>query len=530
MSSNAHKPSEKHTLDEVLKSLQDLMRGELLQDAPSPPPPPKPHYGKVGRPRKVPKPPVEQTALAPTHVSAPVDVGAVLASLRSLVSHELAPETGAAQQSRPSISPDTAVTENESPDTSSPAPATELLDVAQELTQADEALSDLPDSAAALDSEPNPETTHETTQLVETVAPVAVNAPPSEQDSAIVMETAAIVANEVAATEAPPAEPFPPPEGAQQELPFGEIPSTATDRTEALSLEMSPIRETTTLVGTTPEAALDEAKATGHEARDQHASGEKPPGIDNEETFDAALAVPADDDEAKVLDFTQAESEEIVLEAASAPDDEPPDATIALTIENDGDASHALPTSPIVPPEPDESTASTSAEFLVNFDAIDAVSPVVPTGDQRVSATDTQPLDPTPDSAHVPSLEIEVAEAPGSSIDFERSEPPAPASVQDESALGSLGGHLEVDLGDLPILQDVVVPPPAAGQLNLIEPPLPAADRARQLAVRVAARLNIERRKRGEPGIDTKTIHRLQQLLREELEKAGAKSENTPKP
>ena len=61
-------------------------------------------------------------------------------------------------------------------------------------------------------------------------------------------------------------------------------------------------------------------------------------------------------------------------------------------------------------------------------------------------------------------------------------------------------------------------------------PPQPAADRARELAVRVAARLNIERRKRGEAGIDTKTIHRLQQLLREELEKAGAKGENTPKP
>jgi hypothetical protein len=88
---------------------------------------------------------------------------------------------------------------------------------------------------------------------------------------------------------------------------------------------------------------------------------------------------------------------------------------------------------------------------------------------------------------------------------------------------------MEIDPGDLPVLQDVVVPPPAAAQLNLIEPPLPAADRARELAVRVAARLNIERRKRGEIGIDTKTIHRLQQLLREELEKAGAKRENMPK-
>jgi hypothetical protein len=54
-------------------------------------------------------------------------------------------------------------------------------------------------------------------------------------------------------------------------------------------------------------------------------------------------------------------------------------------------------------------------------------------------------------------------------------------------------------------------------------PPLPAPDRARDLVVRAVAKLNVEMRKTGGAGLDTKTILRLQQLIRQELEKSGDK-------
>ena len=75
-----------------------------------------------------------------------------------------------------------------------------------------------------------------------------------------------------------------------------------------------------------------------------------------------------------------------------------------------------------------------------------------------------------------------------------------------------------------------VVAPPAGGALvhgprpPTTVPPLPAPDRARDIVVRAVAKLNVEMRKSGGAGLDTKTILRLQQLIRRELEKDGEKS------
>jgi hypothetical protein len=49
-------------------------------------------------------------------------------------------------------------------------------------------------------------------------------------------------------------------------------------------------------------------------------------------------------------------------------------------------------------------------------------------------------------------------------------------------------------------------------------PPLPDPQHARDLAIRVVAKLNIEMRKAGGQGLDIKTILRLQRLLKEALE------------
>jgi hypothetical protein len=78
------------------------------------------------------------------------------------------------------------------------------------------------------------------------------------------------------------------------------------------------------------------------------------------------------------------------------------------------------------------------------------------------------------------------------------------------------------NLDDIPVLNEVVAPP--AGSVPATKPDappstLPAPDRARDLVVRAVAKLNVEMRKTGGAGLDTKTILRLQQLIRQELEK-----------
>jgi hypothetical protein len=76
----------------------------------------------------------------------------------------------------------------------------------------------------------------------------------------------------------------------------------------------------------------------------------------------------------------------------------------------------------------------------------------------------------------------------------------------------------ELAFDDIPVLQDVVAPQPAAGETS--EPPIDP-QKLRDLSIRAIARLNIELRKRGESPLDAKLIDRLQGLLREELEKAA---------
>ena len=82
---------------------------------------------------------------------------------------------------------------------------------------------------------------------------------------------------------------------------------------------------------------------------------------------------------------------------------------------------------------------------------------------------------------------------------------------------------------DIPVLNEVVAPPAKGGRKARPkapppeQPPLPAPDRAREIVVRAVAKLNVEMRKTGSAGLDTKTILRLQQLIRQELEKGGEK-------
>ena len=58
---------------------------------------------------------------------------------------------------------------------------------------------------------------------------------------------------------------------------------------------------------------------------------------------------------------------------------------------------------------------------------------------------------------------------------------------------------------------------------------LPHAGDARRLAIQVAARLNVELRKSGQPGLSSEIITRLARMLEEALAKGTANVENTKK-
>src|SRR3990167_8163640 len=100
-----HKPSEKHTLEEVLKSLQDLIRNDLLDNDRAA----AENTGAAPIPGEA-KPPREYTApvredFAPVNPAAgPVNLDAVMRSLKDLVSNELdvGGEPSAAEESSPS--------------------------------------------------------------------------------------------------------------------------------------------------------------------------------------------------------------------------------------------------------------------------------------------------------------------------------------------------------------------------------------------------------------------------------------------
>ncbi|MBI3898232.1 MAG: hypothetical protein HY308_08040 [Gammaproteobacteria bacterium] len=67
---------------------------------------------------------------------------------------------------------------------------------------------------------------------------------------------------------------------------------------------------------------------------------------------------------------------------------------------------------------------------------------------------------------------------------------------------------------DIPVLRDVAYSVDAD---NSGAPILPGSAQSREIAIRVIARLNIERRRAGEPALDIKAIERLQRILTETL-------------
>ena len=110
-------------------------------------------------------------------------------------------------------------------------------------------------------------------------------------------------------------------------------------------------------------------------------------------------------------------------------------------------------------------------------------------------------------------LEIEVPRVAERSVDDKSTEAVANKEIPvltDKTAVSDAGEQTELNWDDIPVLHEVVAPPP--------EPDSHSTREAREIAVKVAAALNIETRKKGGDSLDIKTIMRLQSLLKQELQ------------
>ena len=119
--------------------------------------------------------------------------------------------------------------------------------------------------------------------------------------------------------------------------------------------------------------------------------------------------------------------------------------------------------------------------------------------------------------------EAEAPDAP-SLLDF-----PAPAIPDPPPAPAPEQALIPENWDDIPVLEEAVdmadINDSDEGQASM----LPHPGDARRLAIQVAARLNVELRKSGQPGLSSEIITRLARMLQEALAKGTANVENTKK-
>jgi hypothetical protein len=178
------------------------------------------------------------------------------------------------------------------------------------------------------------------------------------------------------------------------------------------------------------------------------------------------------------------------------------------------------PPAPAEPKEAGDTAPQTSAatradggheipSLTVDFDVTQLSATLDDATAAKTSARAQAPPEPTkPDSAPPKTREL-AAQTPSPEKPAkeakDKSPPPKhpPAEPQTKAPVQQ----------DIPVLQQVahLDAPPSA--------PLPSPAQARDIAIRVIAKLNIERRKGGEPPLDIKTIEKLQQYLTDALNK-----------
>jgi hypothetical protein len=589
-----HKPSEKHTLEEVLKSLQDLIRNDLAEGASgtakpgSAPVASRQHEGAAPgatetKPRRDNASTLREDFAPVAPGSGPVNLDAVMRSLKDLIGNELnvgdrpppAPaETTPASTHEEYLATDEKIEEyipeelgqldaelviGDEPVAEQPAPAIppdepaappeivaehlpqEFAPLDEELTfeepeetappqaEAPEEIIEetLPQGFAPLDEEltleelakvaPPPPALSETPDLPGEISPELlvepeVTPPPAVPEAALAMD------NDIVP-------------GTQQEM-FPEEPPPIELRVPPLDAKATPAPEPA------PEPETPAAPVMGAPEMEEAKSntGQALPTIEVEENFDAGNYF---DTAEPPAENPPPPSEELIaldVEIPGAPDTTAPAVETSPATPTDASPAPEPPAAPVekkitleIASEP--ALDSPRSRAVVDFDTLglepSQPEPAPPPATAEIPAPEAElpvivvepDLSPvagpeTPKATETaPAMERKAKTAPGA-------EPPrAPA----ESA--AAGSPESFNLEDIPVLNEVVAPPAGSVPTPATPPapPLPAPDRARDLVVRAVAKLNVEMRKTGGAGLDTKTILRLQQLIRQELEKSGDK-------
>lgn len=505
-----HKPQQKHTLSEVLKSLQDLIRTDLVTA-----------LGTTQPASAVAEPRVETPPPTPTE---PDIFSEALDQLDDIITHNIIEPVERAKDTPrepllpeetleiewdeiepgPSVSVDRAATEGARP---SPQPP--------ELSEASEDTIELAAEESQAQGQQEQRTNNvveleiiqietESDKAPETVDLDAPEARSDSDDNVIDFETGAdetevIELTSVSETddvapdtiELPPestaefAEPENREEPAASPTPSAPEPAASVrpapnPQQELFATYVAPPEPLKPAPDAAPTAPLDTASKASQAPKDTAAPPEQlKPANDAAKTVSAA-----DGSKAK-----QASRETTAAPPPPVPPlAEPRDAARQTAAEAQAEGGHDIPSLTIdfdvtqLSATPDEATAAKIAE-----------APPEPT---PRNAPKTPPAAEAPRARSAETAAKEATKPPANSKNT-AAEPQAPAPVQQ----------------DIPVLKEVanVEAPPSA--------PLPSAAQARDIAIRVIARLNIERRKAGEAVLDIKTIEKLQQYLADALNK-----------
>ena len=584
-----HKPSEKHTLEEVLKSLQDLIRNDLAegasgtakpesapaashqhQDASSGAADAKARRGNTSSLRE------DFAPVAPG--SGPVNLDAVMRSLRDLIGNELnvgdVPPPAPAETAPAStheeylatevkieeyvpeelgrlddvpLSGDASAAPESGPATPPPAESFAPVEIIEEtlpqgFTPLDEELTleqlaeatppqaemseeiieeTLPQGFTPLDEEltldelaeaaPSPPALSETPDLPGEISPELlvepeVTPPPSAPEVSLAMTDSVVpgTQQEMFLEEPPPIElRMPPPD--TKSAPAPETPTAPA--VGAAETEMGKSNTEQAL----PTIEVEESFGTGNYINAAEPPAENPPPVSEELiTLDVEFTG-APETTAPVIKISPA------TPADASPAPEPPAAPIEkkITLE--------IVSGPLLDNPQDRSAVDFDSLSLEPAPPEPAPPPV--TAETPAPETELPVIVVEPDLSPIPEPETPKAPEKASAAEIRAETTPAaePSPAAVESAAKGAPGSFNLD--DIPVLNEVVAPPAGSVPTPATPPapPLPAPDRARDLVVRAVAKLNVEMRKTGGAGLDTKTILRLQQLIRQELEKNGGK-------
>lgn len=572
-----HKPSEKHTLEEVLKSLQDLIRNDLVESPPAAGPEPAPATARdtVSRDENTTG---RREDFAPQSPGAgPVNLNAVMRSLKDLIGNELnVGDEPVPESSEPAATHEEYLATDDQLEEYIPE---ELGELGDELNIGDELVLPEPETPAAPVESPAPDTGIEPASLAEAppedIAPLAeeivMESLPDEMvpldevltlDEPLEIEPAPIEAatpelpGEISPELLAEPEPAPPPAapeipppvnaaaapGLQQELLFEEPPPIELRMPP--SPEIAPAPEPAAEPETTPPVA--EASLPTIEVEESSDAGDyfdvatlptettaaEPEAVIDfdveisvepenmpfpSETLPAtpAEAAPVAEAGTETLPVAEPAEQKITLEIIDVPLDESANSWPSVDFDS-------LVTEPV---SPEPATAPVNAEAT----APEAAPPTLTAEPEPVAPSAAATTPPAAESPPGPVTEPETPEpvetAPVTPPVAESAPPAESPPVATEPAATSAPESPNLD--DIPVLNEVVAPPagsaPAKSPVASPAVPPPASDHARDVVVRAVARLNVEMRKTGGTGLDTKTILRLQQLIRQELEKGGKK-------